>query len=59
MREKIKGKKRRGWQRMRWLDDIINSMGVNLGKFWEMVKVRKAWRAADHVITKHQTRLSN
>ena len=55
MLEKIKGKKRRGWQRMRWLDGIINSMGVNLGKFWEMAKVRKAWCAADHVIAKHQT----
>ena len=55
MLEKIKGKRRRGWQRMRWLDGITNSMGVNLGKLWEMVKVRKAWCAADHVIAKQQT----
>ena len=59
---KIEGRRRRGraegeggWQRMRWLDGITNSVGVNLGKLWEMVKVRKAWCAADHVIAKQQT----
>ena len=38
----IEGKKRRGWQRMRWLDSITDSMGMNLSKFWEIVKDRKA-----------------
>ena len=56
---KIEGRRRRGRQRMRWLDGIINSVYVSLNKFQEMVKDREAWRAAVHGVTKNWTRLSD
>ena len=55
---KIEGKRRRGWQRMRWLDSIIDSMNTNFSKLWELVKDRETWRAAVHGVLKSWTRLS-
>ena len=52
---KIAGRRRRGQQSMRWLDDITDAMDMNLGKLWEMVRDREAWHAVVHGVTKYWT----
>ena len=56
---KTEGQRRRGQQRMRWLDSITHSLDMNLSKLLEMVKQREAWHAAVHKVSKSRTRLSN